>query len=231
MLHSKDRRCFAQLILLVAAPFFLGGCAMQGNTGQIIQAVAGLLGGLLGSPTAPGPLQGPITAALPQAPTTPGPAQPGVTGLGQPPAGPSSGAANELGERIKQAAYALPDPFPYKPGTQNGNLGCADVVTHALEVAGATSTSEHQLAVTGTENLLEGKGWQTTGQPYKDGDVIIWGKLPGGNNRHIGIIVIENGQVYAINNSSSQRRPVKTLLSSMSRTVDRVMRNPGSVTS
>lgn len=222
------RRC-AQVTLLLAAPLFLGGCAMQGNTGQIIQAVAGLLGGLLGSPTAPGPLQGPVTAALPQAPGAP--SQPGGAGPVQPPVAPGSGSANELGERIKQAAYALPDPFPYKPGTQNGNLGCADVVTHALEVAGATDKSEHQLAVTGTENLLEGKGWQTTGQPYKDGDVIIWGKLPGGNNRHIGIIVIENGQVYAINNSSSQRRPIKSLLSSMSRTVDRVMRNPGSVTS
>src|SRR5258708_29137748 len=49
-----------------------------------------------------------------------------------------------LGQRIKEAATNLPDPFPYKAGTENGNLGCADVVNTALENAGATSPGDRK---------------------------------------------------------------------------------------
>ena len=63
--------------------------------------------------------------------------------------------------------------------------------------------------------------------PYQDGDVIVWGPTSGGTHKHIGIIVIENGEVYAINNSSSQKRPIKTLMSTNSRAVEGVLRAPG----
>ena len=57
--------------------------------------------------------------------------------------------------------------------------------------------------------------------------MIVWGPTSGGTHKHIGIIVIENGDVYAINNSSSQKRPIKILLSDYSRQVETILRNPG----
>ena len=225
----------AMAAVLLGAPILISGCAMSPQTGQIIQAVVGLLGAAAGQ--GGGPLAGPVTAALPQAPGgTPGGAAPapapatGGVAPGGNPAGPTTGAANDVGERVKQAAYNLPDPFPYKPGTDNGNLGCADVVSTALEGAGVFSQGEHDLAVAGVQSKLKAKGWAAApNNDYKDGDVIIWGPTSGGTHKHIGIIVIENGQTYAINNSSSQKKPVKTLLSSYNRGIDEVLRNPGSV--
>lgn len=196
---------------------------------QIIQMVAGLLGAAAGM--GGGPLAGPITSGLPQAPGG------SVGGTGQAalpqPGGPSApgGPASALGSRIKQAAYNLPDPYPYKSGTQGGVLGCADVVSHALIEAGAMNRSEHDLAVAGVNRKLRAKGWQEAGRPYQGGDVIVWGPTSSGTHKHIGIIVVENGQVYAINNSSSQKRAVKVLLSSMSRRIEAVIRTPGSVAS
>ena len=220
---------------VVGACLLLTGCG--GNPQQLLQVVTGLLGGLTGIGNA-GPLGGAIAGGLPQAPTggfagpvggaAPAPA-PQAPGSGLAPAGGTqTAAANDLGGKIKQAAYDLPDPFPYAPGTENGNLGCADVVSTALENAGAIDRSEHSLAVDGVASTLRGKGWQDINPPpYKDGDVIVWGPTSGGTHKHIGIIVIENGDVYAINNSSSQKRPIKILLSSYSRQVDTILRNPG----
>jgi len=220
----------------------LAGCGEQ----QLLQTVTGLLGALTSAQGA-GPLQGPLIGALPQAPLGQGaPAGAQTTG-GAAPAGtgaapaapttsgnglgtPQGGQANGLGDQIATAAYNLPDPFPYAPGTENGNLGCADVVSHALEDAGAIDKSEHNLSVDGLADTLRGKGWKDVGQPYQNGDVIVWSPTASGH-KHIGIIVIENGDVYAINNSSSQKKPIKILLSSYNRGIDTVLRNPGGVSS
>lgn len=218
-------RRVAMVGVLIGAPLFVSGCAMSPQTGQIIQAVVGLLGAAMSG--AQGPLTGPLSGALPQGPlaaapagAAPAPQAPGTTA--------APGAGGPMAQAIRQAAYNLPDPFPYKPGTQNGNLGCADVVSHALIEAGAMQQSEHDLAVAGVDRKLTAKGWREVPEgQYQDGDVIIWGKLPGGNHKHIGIIVIENGQTYAINNSSGQKRPIKSLLSSYNRSIEKVLRNPG----
>lgn len=207
------------------AAVLLSGCA----AGPLLQTGMGLIQGLLGAGAAPGvggtgttPLQSPLAGLLPGGGAAPG--GPLGGGLGTPVAG---GAASPMGQRIRAAAYELPIPFPYKPGTENGNLGCADVVTHALEVAGVSSKSEHQLSVDGARSLVRRKGFTETSRPYADGDVLIWGPLPGGRHQHIGIVVIENGQTYVINNSSSQRKPVKQLLSGINRTITDVWRAPG----
>lgn len=196
---------------VVAAALFLSGCSFQlGGPGL------GQAGNQAGSP-----LTGPLTGSLPlggqAAPGPAGPAAPGTT----------TASGGTVGARIKEAAENLPDPFPYAPGTQNGNLGCADVVSTALENAGVMNRGEHQLAVRGVMGLLERKGWNAVNPPpFADGDVICWDPLPGGKHMHIGIIVIENGQPYAINNSSGQRRVVKVPLSSMNRGINKIYRNP-----
>ena len=218
------------------AVFSLSGCATGGLMQTLAGAAQGLLGsgaGMTGGQTIGGgqPLGGPISAALPAgpaAPTTPTQPAPGNGGGLQPPADGAGAGGSAVGQRVQAAAYQLPDPFPYADGTENGNLGCADVVCTALETAGVISRSEHNLSVDGTSSLLEGKGWTNVDPPpYQPGDVIVWGPTSGGTHKHIGILVVENGQVYAINNSSSQKKPVKVLLSSISRAVDHIMRAPG----
>lgn len=213
-------RRVAMVGAMILAPFFVSGCAMSPQTGQIIQAVVGLLGAAMSG--AQGPLTGPLSGALPQGPL--GASTPLAPGNSQQ----APGSGGPMAQAIRQAAYNLPDPFPYKPGTENGNLGCADVVSHALIEAGAMQQSVHDLAVAGVDRKLTAKGWREVPEgQYQDGDVIIWGPTSGGSHKHIGIIVIENGQTYAINNSSSQRRPTKTLLSGYNRTIEKVIRNPG----
>lgn len=225
MKNTSAMRKVAMVGLMMGVPFFGTGCAIDPQGQQIIQAVVGLLGAAVANGA--GPLQGPVTSQLPvgafgAAPAAGAPLAPGTT----------AGAANDLGSRVKQAAYNLPDPFPYADGTEGGNLGCADVVSHALEEAGVFTRAEHDLAVVGVRDKLKAKGWTEAAQgDYRDGDVIIWGPTSGGSHKHIGIIVIENGQTYAINNSSSQKRPTKTLLSGYNRTIEGVLRNPGSVQS
>ena len=219
---SMERFKFRGLSGIAGAALLLSGCAVEIGGG------AGLGQG------APAPastaFSSPLAGSLPLGGSFGG--APGGTGFG--PAAPGSAggtttASSAVGAQIKQAAENLPDPFPYAPGTQNGNLGCADVVTTALADAGVIDRSEHNLAVKGTMTLLEGKGWNAINPPpYSDGDVICWDPMPGGRHMHIGIIVVENGEPYAIHNSSSQRRVVKVPLSSMNRDVNTIYRHPQS---
>ena len=129
-------------------------------------------------------------------------------------------------QRIKQAAYNVLDevPFPYAPATQNGNLGCAQVATTALKQAGVLDKIE--LGVLATMDDLKAKGWRLVSPPpWKDGDVVTWNTdQPDG---HIGIVIFENGQAYAMNNSSSKREPQKHLLATYYAPVSHVLRMPG----
>jgi len=130
-------------------------------------------------------------------------------------------------QRIKQACYNVLDevPFPYAPETENGNLGCAQVVTTALKQAGMVDSIN--LGVVPTMDMLKAKGWRLVNPPpWKDGDVITW-NTTGSPDSHIGIIIFENGQPYAMNNSSSAKRPEKYLLAAMSYPVSHVLRMPG----
>ncbi|MBI4859733.1 MAG: hypothetical protein HY815_05655 [Candidatus Riflebacteria bacterium] len=142
--------------------------------------------------------------------------------------------ATQLQLAIKQAAYNVLDqvPFPYAPETEGGNLGCAQVATTILKNAGAIG--KVVLGVLAAIDLLRDKGWRdVTPPPYKDGDVITWKTynrdgIPGDDpDTHIGVIVIENGKTYAVNNSSSHRRPEKHLLATYPAPMTRLMRAPG----
>lgn len=218
---STERKKFRGLAGLAAAALLLSGCAVEIGTGG--------MGLGPGAAPANAALTNPLAGMLPVG----GGAFPGGQGAPAPQApggspGGTTTASSGVGAQIKQAAENLPDPFPYAPGTQNGNLGCADVVTTALINAGVLNRSEHNLAVRGTMGILERRGWNAINPPpYSDGDVICWDPLPGGRHMHIGIIVVENGEPYAVHNSSSKRRVVKVPLSSMNRGVNTIYRHPG----
>lgn len=126
----------------------------------------------------------------------------------------SSGPVNAgpVQQRIVQAArdfvnkYSRSGSFPYAPGTENGNLGCANVVTACLKAAGVINWLN--LGVYPTSDRLKKEGWkQFRPPPYQAGDVVVWGPPPGGKHGHIGIIMQNGNNVQAMSNSSSQRRP------------------------
>lgn len=133
--------------------------------------------------------------------------------------------AGDLPARIRAAALNLPDPYPYQPETEGGELGCADVVSHALIEAGVIP--ERELAVAGLSKRLKGSGWRAANEPYRDGDVIVWGPRPGGTHGHVGVIIHEGGVVMTVQNSSSRRRVVHIPLAGYDRPIVEVLRAPG----
>ncbi|MGM0600159.1 MAG: SH3 domain-containing protein [Candidatus Rifleibacteriota bacterium] len=102
--------------------------------------------------------------------------------------------------------------FPYDSLTKGGRLGCAQVVTTALEAAGVNTGI--QLGVLNAIDRLRGLGWQEVSvPPYQSGDVITWrtydrsGNGRNDNDTHIGIIMNSGNNVQAMSNSSSRRMP------------------------
>lgn len=143
-------------------------------------------------------------------------------------------AAASMQGRVKQAAYNVMNvkPFPYDPATNGGRLGCAQVVSTALKAAGVMK--QVMLGVLAVMDDLKKKGWRLVqAPPWKDGDVVTWktydssGDGVKDEDTHIGIVVKENGTDYAMNNSSSNRRPEKHVLSSYYAPVSHVLRMPG----
>ncbi len=114
-------------------------------------------------------------------------------------------AANQLVEDF-------PDyqSFPYAPGTEGGNLGCAQVATTVLCAAGALSPVSSSggldyasLAVDEAVDMLKDAGWVTaTVPPFQAGDVVAWNDYG-----HIGIIMTSGNSAQAMHNSSSARKP------------------------
>lgn len=130
-----------------------------------------------------------------------------------------------VGEQIGKVAAGFPTKykrkgsFPYAKGTQNGNLGCANVVTAALRAAGIRIPII--LGVDGVKSKLKQMGWKARRPPpFKPGDVIIWARR--GKHKHIGIIARKGNALMAMNNSSPKRRPDWS--SPTYRTVECVMR-------
>jgi hypothetical protein len=136
--------------------------------------------------------------------------------------------------KVKQEAYNLlrKEPFPYDPATNGGSLGCAQVVSTALEAAGVLDATS--LAVLVVIDMLKAKGWQEVNPPpWADADVVCWSTYDTSGDgvddpdTHIGIVVKENGVNYAINNSSSNKRPEKHNLATYGNPVTTVLRAPG----
>lgn len=115
-----------------------------------------------------------------------------------------------IGEQIAKVAAGFPTKykrkgsFPYAKGTQNGNLGCANVVSAALRAAGIRIPII--LGVDGVKSKLQQMGWKARRPPpFKPGDMIVWARR--GKHKHIGVIARKGNALMAMNNSSSGRRP------------------------
>ncbi len=112
-------------------------------------------------------------------------------------------AASDLVER-----YSESGSFPYADGTDGGRLGCANVVTTALQNAGVDIDID--LSVQSTRDKLNGLGWKEfQPPPFKKGDVVVWGVREGRNDQHIGIIMEDNdgSAAYCMSNSTYELRP------------------------
>lgn len=136
----------------------------------------------------------------------------------------STGAGGDLPTRIRAAALALPDPFPYEASTEDGELGCANVVSYALIRAGALGKIEVAVRFLAVE--LKRRRWTATSEPYQDGDVVIWGPRKGGVHGHTGILIVENGAIVTVQNSSSRRKVIHTPLAGYDRPIVEVLRAP-----
>ncbi|HNW34041.1 MAG TPA: hypothetical protein PKM25_03860 [Candidatus Ozemobacteraceae bacterium] len=148
--------------------------------------------------------------------------QTGVTGANQ--AAASSGqstaattAPNSIAQKVSDTAagyasrYTTSGSFSYAPGTENGNLGCANVVSKCLQDAGVRVGMI--LNVDGVKNALTRlaapNNWRIAQPPpYQPGDVVIWKVPPGGRHKHIGVVTRNGNSMLAMNNSSSKRHPV-----------------------
>ncbi len=112
--------------------------------------------------------------------------------------------------------------FPYAPGTEGGNLGCAQVATSVLCAAGVLEPTAESggvpyasLGCVQTISMLEEKGWKAVDcPPYQAGDVVFWETyLPGAS--HVGIVMNSGNTAQAMNNSSSMRQPHYSDIESM----------------
>ncbi|MBP7635546.1 CHAP domain-containing protein [Candidatus Ozemobacteraceae bacterium] len=129
----------------------------------------------------------------------------------------STTAPNAVAQKVSDSAagyasrYTTAGSFRYSPGTENGNLGCADVVSQCLRDAGVGIG--RILNVDGVKNALTSlrapNNWRIAQPPpYQPGDVVVWKAPPGGRHKHIGIVTRNGNSMMAMNNSSSRRHPV-----------------------
>jgi hypothetical protein len=103
------------------------------------------------------------------------------------------------------------------------------VASTILKRAGAIARI--RLSVRDVVKDLYGHGWiAVKPPPWRDGDVVTWRSYDrDGDGRrdpdtHIGIVLIQGGTPYVVDNSTSQRRVVKRELGALPYPVSRVMR-------
>lgn len=131
-------------------------------------------------------------------------------------------------EHLVDAARHLPVPFPYAPDASGGRLGCADVVSTALKVAGLIDhivLSVDQLA----QEMMQQHGWSELehSKDIPDGALIIFEATPDTNgHKHIGIAAHQDGVQTCINNKSSLAKVVEEPLASMNRPIEKVLVPP-----
>jgi hypothetical protein len=192
--------------ILRLAVFF----SMLGNTGcaQLMPILQGLLGAMAqtgGMPMQQGPLGAPAAAnsQVAQAPMT-GATQGNLSnpggGAALAPTTQGSSLDQAIDAAAKQIAQIGPGEFPYAPGTEGGNLGCAQVASTALQNAGAIQGVE--LSVNGLVSKLQGQGWGEA--QCRVGAIVA---RQGSAGSHIGVVIEQNGSLAVMHNSSGAREP------------------------
>ncbi len=120
-----------------------------------------------------------------------------------------------LQQNIVSQARALVGSTDFRgPEVKGGSVACAQVVSTALNNAGAISEDEMSLDCYVLRDNLKAKGWEeVTPPPYQEGDVIFWSTYDWDGDgvidedTHVGIIIKEGNTYKAMNNSSSAKMP------------------------
>ncbi len=126
-------------------------------------------------------------------------------------------AANDgsLQQNIVSQARALVGSTDFRgPEVNGGSVACAQVVSTALNNAGAISEDEMSLDCYVLRDNLKAKGWaEVTPPPYQEGDVIFWSTYDWDGDdvidedTHVGIILKDGNTYKAMNNSSREKMP------------------------
>ena len=126
-------------------------------------------------------------------------------------------AANDgsLQQNIVQQALELVGSTDFRgPEVRGGSVACAQVVSTALNNAGAITEDEMSNDCYYLRDNLLAKGWtEVDVPPYQEGDVIFWSTYDWDEDgiidedTHVGIILKEGNTYRAMNNSSSEKMP------------------------
>ena len=126
-----------------------------------------------------------------------------------------SASDGSLQQNIVEQARELVGSTDFRgPEVNGGSVACAQVVSTALNNAGAISEDEMSLDCYVLRDNLKAKGWaEVTPPPYQEGDVIFWSTYDWDGDgvidedTHVGIIIKEGNTYKAMNNSSSAKMP------------------------
>ena len=128
----------------------------------------------------------------------------------------SGSRQRHIAQTARELAYEYSQrPFPFCCCVDGGNLGCAQVVTHALVNADkypdvSICGNPDRIRVASVSERLGRLGWDRIDDvpPFLEGDVIVWSAPPGGGHKHIGIATGSGNNVVAMHNSSSRPGPI-----------------------
>lgn len=105
--------------------------------------------------------------------------------------------------------YSYSESYPYRPETDGGSNGCAQVVSECLAQAGINIPT-----ILNTDDLLDyltANGWaEVDVPPYEAGDVIGW-NIGGVENAHVGVLIESGGNSACVMHNSSSRLHPSTM--------------------
>lgn len=127
-----------------------------------------------------------------------------------------SASDGSLQQRIANAARDLVGSTDFRgPEVNYGSVACAQVVSTALNNAGAISEDEMSLDCYVLRDNMLANGWEEVNPPpYQEGDVVFWATYDWDgdgvidNDTHVGIVLKEGDTYTSMNNSSDQAMPV-----------------------
>ncbi|MFC1744256.1 CHAP domain-containing protein [Candidatus Riflebacteria bacterium] len=117
--------------------------------------------------------------------------------------------------------------YSYRNKTTHwGKLACAAFISGVLKDAGIINRVS--VNTKGLTKILVKDGWvEIPLEKVRPGDVVFWGRNPGGTHGHVGIVYEKSGgSWYTIDNDSSVRYPRVRPLYRGKRPIEKVFRSP-----
>ena len=127
-----------------------------------------------------------------------------------------SASDGSLQQRIVNAARDLVGSTDFRgPEVNYGSVACAQVVSTALNNAGAISEDQMSLDCYVLRDNMLADGWEEVSPPpYQEGDVVFWSTYDWDgdgvidDDTHVGIVLKEGDTYTSMNNSSDQAMPI-----------------------